>query len=176
MLPYRDAPESVADDALTVIEAAPRPEEGSFKEGSVYRKTFKQGATLVPRMLCIVERVRRGRIGSNPKMPVVRSRRSTQEKKPWKTLPEIEHAVEAEYMRPVLLGKSILPFRVLRAFDAVIPVDKRGESLGEDRPACPRAAWGTACSVARMKRLHRASDGFQISRRRPSFKEHRGPF
>ena len=78
VLPYRDAPEKVADQALKVINDAPRPEEGSFKEGSAYRKAFRQGATLVPRMLCFVERVKRGRIGANPKMPVVRSRRSTQ--------------------------------------------------------------------------------------------------
>ena len=42
-------------------------EGGSFKEGSAYRKTFRQGATLVPRMLCLVERVKRGRIGPSSK-------------------------------------------------------------------------------------------------------------
>jgi hypothetical protein len=57
------------------------------------------------------------------------SRRSTQEKEPWKLLPGVEQAVEAEFLRPVLLGESILPFRTLQAFEGVIPVDARGIML-----------------------------------------------
>lgn len=36
--------------------------------------------------------------------------------------PSIEHAVEAEFLRPVLLGESILPYRLFRAFEGVVPV------------------------------------------------------
>ncbi len=128
-LPYRDAPETLADKALKVVDDAPRPVEASYDEESPYRKAFRQGATLVPRMLCLVERVRAGRIGGNPKKPLVRSRRSTQEKTPWKTLDPVEAAVEAEFLRPVLLGESILPFRVFRAFEGVVPVDEMGTML-----------------------------------------------
>jgi hypothetical protein len=99
-LPFRDAPEKLADENLTIIEDAPRPTEASFQEASPYRSAFRQGATLVPRMLCFVERVTKGRLGSNPKMPLVISRRSTQEKRPWNRLIGIEHQVEVEYLRP----------------------------------------------------------------------------
>ena len=86
-------------------------------------KRFRQGATLVPRMLCFVERKALGRLGPNPAAPLVMSRRSRQEKKPWKDLPGIENPVEAQFLRPTLLGESILPYRVFRPFEAVIPVN-----------------------------------------------------
>ena len=62
-LPMRDAAEAVADAALTVQENAPKPAEGRFTGGSTYRKSFRQGATLVPRMLCLVERKKSGALG-----------------------------------------------------------------------------------------------------------------
>ena len=74
-----------------------RPPEGNPIGGSVYRKAFRQGATLVPRMLCLVERQAVGRLGANTAAPAVRSRRSSQEKQPWKGLPAIEGNVDAEF-------------------------------------------------------------------------------
>jgi hypothetical protein len=55
-LPLRDAPENIADARLTVTEGAPALSVGTFEGGSAYRKSFRQGATLVPRMLRLVER------------------------------------------------------------------------------------------------------------------------
>jgi hypothetical protein len=104
------------------MENAPKPTEAVFSGGSAYRKAFRQGATLVPRMLCFVERKVLGRLGADPTAPLVASRRNGQEKKPWKSLPSIENQVEAEFLRPTLLGESILPFRVFQSFEAVIPV------------------------------------------------------
>lgn len=121
-LPLRDATEAVADESLTVVDDAPKPAEGQFTGGSAYRKAFRQGATLVPRMLCLVERRTAGRLGGDPTAPFVASRKNTQEKKPWKSLAGIEHRVEAEFLRPVLLGESILPYRVFRPFEGVVPV------------------------------------------------------
>jgi hypothetical protein len=128
-LPYRDAPEAIADERLTVIEDAERPAEGVFKGGSAYRNAFRQGATLVPRMLCLVERRTTGRLGGDPTAPFVASRRTSQEKKPWKTLPGVEHRVEAEFLHPILLGESILPYRVFRPFEGVVPVTREGAIL-----------------------------------------------
>ncbi|MBV8889902.1 MAG: N-6 DNA methylase [Alphaproteobacteria bacterium] len=128
-LPLRDAPEEIADARLDVIEDAPAPSVGSFAGGSPYRRSFRQGATLVPRMLCLVERRQMGRLGANPSAPFVVSRRSRQEKPPWRNLPPIENPVEAEFLRPVLLGESILPYRVFRPFEGVIPATKNGDIL-----------------------------------------------
>lgn len=128
-LPMRDAPEAIADARLTVRENAPALEVANFEGGSAYRKSFRQGATLVPRMLCLVERKSLGRLGADPAAPYVASRRNAQEKQPWKSLPGVDNRVEAEFLRPVLLGESILPYRVFRAFEGVVPVTEKGEML-----------------------------------------------
>jgi len=128
-LPFRDAPEDIADKCLKVREGAPALEIATFAGGSPYRKMFRQGATLVPRMLCFVERKSIGRLGADTSAPYVASRRSTQEKSPWKALPGIESKVEAEFLHPVLLGESILPYRVFRPFEAVVPVMGKSEEL-----------------------------------------------
>jgi len=134
-LPLRDAPEYVADARLSVIEGAPALQVGNFDGGSVYRKAFRQGATLVPRMLCLVERQTGGRLGVDPSAPPVISRRNTQEKRPWRDLPAIQNRVEAEFLRPVLLGESILPYRIFRPFEGVIPVSDSGEMLASEAAA-----------------------------------------
>jgi predicted RNA methylase len=134
-LPYRDAPEAIADARLTMTEGAPALHVATFDGGSAYRKSFRQGATLVPRMLCLVERRQMGRLGANPTAPLVASRRNNQEKPPWKNLPGIDNPVEAEFLRPVLLGESILPYRVFRVFEGVVPIDATGEMLDAEAAA-----------------------------------------
>ena len=140
-LPYRDSPEAIADDHLIIAENAPRRAEGVFEGGSTYRRAFRQGATLVPRMLCFIERKVSGRLGSDPTVPYVVSRRTTQEKEPWKSLPGIEHRIEAEFLQPVLLGESILPYRVFRPFEAIVPVTSEGNVLNA-QGAAERGASG----------------------------------
>ena len=134
-LPMRDASEITADASLTVQENAPKPAAGRFTGGSPYRKSFRQGATLVPRMLCLVERRSLDRLGGDPTAPFVVSRRNSQEKKPWKSLPGVEHRVEAEFLHPVLLGESILPYRVWRPFEGVVPVTAQGTILDAEAAA-----------------------------------------
>ncbi|HEY5071858.1 MAG TPA: N-6 DNA methylase [Caulobacteraceae bacterium] len=130
-LPMRDASETIADEKLTVSESdAPPPARiDAGQRPSEFQKMFRQGATLVPRMLCLVERKSRGRLGASTAAPLVASRRTSQEKRPWKDLPGIEHPVEREFLRPVYLGESILPFRVWRLFEGVVPVDDKGNML-----------------------------------------------
>ena len=134
-LPFRDAPEAIADGRLQVIEGAPALSVGTFEGGSTYRRLFRQGATLVPRMLSLVERRQTGRLGTNPSAPFVASRRSSQEKRPWKDLPGIESPIEAEFLHPVLLGESILPYRVFRPFEGVVPADSKGNVLDAEAAA-----------------------------------------
>ena len=43
----------------------------------------------------------------------VRSMRSANEKLPWKQLPGLQGSVEQEFVRPVHLGATLLPFRLL---------------------------------------------------------------
>lgn len=121
MLPHRNATIEEAKDRLIVAEED-TPAEASFQAATPYRSAFRQGATLVPRMLCYVERRDTGMLGTGPRIPVY-SRRTTQEKRPWKDLEDISGSVERKFLRPALLGESIAPFRILGWPEAIIPFD-----------------------------------------------------
>ena len=131
-LPMRDASEALADTKLRISEAEieARP---SITQTSPYTSHFVDGATLYPRLLCLVERRVQGRLGVSATMPLVESRRNLQEKRPWKTVEGIVSPVEVEYLRPVYLGESILPFRIWRAFEGVVPVDSNGSVIDARR-------------------------------------------
>lgn len=103
----------------TVLEAA---DSGS---GAVsdYRARFAQGASIVPRMLFIVEREDGGPLGTGSGRTAVISRRSPDEKPPWKTLPALHGTVERQFARPIHVGMTILPYRALEPLVAVIPWD-----------------------------------------------------
>jgi hypothetical protein len=64
---------------------------------------------------------------------------------PWKELPGVENRVEAEFLRPILLGESILPFAVFNPVEGVVPVTDKGETLdsktARDRGFDHLSAW-----------------------------------
>jgi hypothetical protein len=99
-------------------------------------------------MLCLIERKSMGRLGADPRSPLVVSRRTSQEKEPWKSLPGIEHKVEAEFLRPVLLGESILPYRVFRPFEGVIPVN--GDGIAVDAKAAADRGYSSLVGWMRL--------------------------
>ena len=127
-LPRRDASPEEAQAALSRRQA-PWPEEGEAAGRSPYQRAFRQGATVVPRRLWVVERAHAGRFGVNPEAPLVRSRASRQEKPPWKDLAPLEGAVERVFLRRLYLGESIAPFRLLEPVEAVIPLDPDSGTL-----------------------------------------------
>ena len=119
-LPMRDATPAMADSSLRAWEHDWPADTGV--SASPYREKFRQGATLVPRRMVIVEiEPTLGRLGANTLAPVVRGRTSSQDKIPWKTLDPLRGPVEAEFLRPVYLGESIAPYRVLSHVTGVIP-------------------------------------------------------
>jgi hypothetical protein len=121
ILAYRNAPPGEAEKRLLCVEED-APSEASFQAATPYRKAFRQGATLVPRMLCYVQRRQTGLVGTGSRIPI-ESRRSRQEKQPWKNLPSVIGAVERQFLRPVLLGESVAPYRILNWPEAVVPFD-----------------------------------------------------
>ena len=128
-LPRRDADRSEADATLTEA-AAPWPAEASDEGGSPYRKRFRNGATLWPRRLVLVEPVvTTGMLPSNPAFPLVRGRSGSQDKAPWREVEPPRGPVDREFLRLVLLGESIAPFRVLTPAWGVIPWDSETHRL-----------------------------------------------
>lgn len=90
---------------------------------SPYHTRFANGATLFPRVLITVEDAPASPIGVAAGRRAVRSMRSPNEKAPWKHLAGLQGSVEAEFIRPMHLGATLLPFRLLDAWLAVIPWD-----------------------------------------------------
>jgi SAM-dependent methyltransferase len=127
--------------------------------GSPYGPRFSQGATIVPRVLFFVQRQEAGPLGWGAGRTAVRSTRSATEKAPWKDLPSLEGTVESEFVKPVLLGESVLPYRVLPPRLAVIPVEG-SRLLGGDDPRIDLypalAEWWRAAEQLWM--AHRSSE------------------
>ncbi|MDD5702126.1 MAG: N-6 DNA methylase [Dehalococcoidales bacterium] len=127
-LPKRDASITEAETYLT-WRSAEWPSISDEEDASPYKDEFKNGATIFPRVLCVVEPSDAGTLGANPKAPIVQSRRTSQEKLPWKKLPSLRDNVEKEFLRPLYLGESIAPYRALGPVMAVIPWDTREQQL-----------------------------------------------
>ncbi|MBB2938115.1 SAM-dependent methyltransferase [Amycolatopsis bartoniae] len=98
-------------------------------ERSPYADQFAEGATIVPRVLFMVETDSAGPLGLGGGRQAVRSGASSYEKRPWRDLRRLEGVVEVEFVRPVLLGENIVPFRVLSAREAILPII--GDSLAD---------------------------------------------
>lgn len=142
-LPRRDATRAEAEAYLT-IENETLEQPDATQEGSPYRARFRQGTTIVPQLFWLVTRVEGGTLGGNPATPLVESRRSTLEKRPWQGLPSMRGMVERQFLHDLYMGPSLAPFRLLEAITALIPWDpkERGvlDAAGAARAGFPRVA------------------------------------
>jgi hypothetical protein len=129
-LPGRNISWELAEANLTRTPAG--IEVGRDSPTSPYHSRFGQGATLVPRMLLVVEPAPVSPIGVAAGTKAIRSARSANEKRPWKLLPGIDGGVESEFIRPLHLGATILPFRPLEPLLTVIPRDATDLLSGTD--------------------------------------------
>jgi hypothetical protein len=117
---------------------------------SPYGESFMQGAVIVPRVLHVVEEVPAvGALGLPSGLVQVRSVRSSLEKGVWKKLPSRGPVpIEKEFVHPMHLGSSLVPFRMLEPWRVVLPIDPHeGRLLDVGDPqleAYPRLhAWWT---------------------------------
>ena len=90
---------------------------------SPYAARFSQGATLVPRFLVLVDEAAHGPLGAGAGRAAVRSHRSANEKQPWKGLPDLTGSIERQFLRPVFVGDSVLPFKLRPTALGIIPWD-----------------------------------------------------
>lgn len=127
-LPRRDADSAQAEKALS-IGPAPWPPMPTLAGASPYRARFKNGATIFPRRFFFVEKVAVGRLGTNLAAPLVQGKVGGQDKAPWKTVTPPRGPVEAAFLRPVVLGENLAPFRLLPPALAVVPVLQDGRLL-----------------------------------------------
>lgn len=125
---WEQARSSIQRTAASIQEAV----DASKLSGSPYETRFAQGATMVPRCLVIVESAPAGPLGSGMGRVFVRSRRSQQEKRPWKDVESIEGHVEMQFIRPIHFGETILPYRVCKPLKALVPWDGKRLLHGQD--------------------------------------------
>lgn len=120
----------------TVTKIGVTAEGDSAISFSTYRKRFRQGAVLAPRMLTFVEEGANSPLGAGAGRVAVVSRKTSQDKNPWKPLPVIEGVVEKVFIRPIHLGETTLPFRVTTPLKAVLPISpKTGKLLSSSEIA-----------------------------------------
>lgn len=115
---------------------------------SPYSRDFMEGATIVPRVLHVVQEVATtGGLGLPAGVVNVTSVRSSLEKGVWKTLPSRGPvAIERKCIHPMHLGSTLLPFRLVDPWKVVLPIDPHTKALVGDGGATlvdfPRAdAW-----------------------------------
>jgi hypothetical protein len=123
-LPMPNASWEIAAQYISRATATEPPRTSGM---SPYAQRFAQGATIVPRVLFMVESRPATSLGTGAGRRAIRSQRSANEKRPWRDLPALLGVVESEFIRPTYLGDNVLPFRLLAPRLAVIPWD--GEKL-----------------------------------------------
>jgi len=120
-LTRRDADDEEAMRAL-IHSVVPWPRARTLVGISPYRVRFRQGATIVPRRFFIVDPEPAGRLGSRRDAPRMRGRAGSLDKFPWTTVEPPCGPVEVEFLRQIVLGETIAPFRLLNTVTAVIPL------------------------------------------------------
>ena len=114
---------------ITDISLSPTAQSDVPAIFSPYKKRFRQGAILVPRVLTFANEVAAGPLGVGAGRVTVRSRRSTQEKEPWKNVAGIHAVVEQAFVLPAHLGETVVPFGLLEPLRVVLPVKTDGSKL-----------------------------------------------
>lgn len=114
------------DVAQAVQRSTPQPAPEVQYAPSPYRARFRNGASLFPRLFFLVDKKAPGPLGLVSGKVGVRSATSPYENEPWKSLPRQEGVVETEFLRPVHLGATVLPYRMLEPEYAVVPRDPEG--------------------------------------------------
>ena len=109
-LSRRDASEAEADASLRRVRETWPPVTTLGAGSPHYRARFKQGATIVPRRFFFVEREPAARLGDNPAAPRVHGRIGALDRMPWREVEPPRGAIEAQFLRTVLLGEGIAPF------------------------------------------------------------------
>lgn len=98
---------------------------------SPWAERFASGANLFPRLIFRVEAVE-SPLGVPAGRAAVQSKRSAEEKAPWKPLDALTGVIEDSFLRPTVVGGDILPFRLREPAMFVVPYDERSQSLVED--------------------------------------------
>ena len=121
-LARRDASEAEAAQALA-RNSIPWPRPRTLIGASPYRIRFRNGASIFPRRFFIVDPEPVGRLGSRRDAPRMQGRAGSLDKRPWTDVVPPRGPVETQFLRQLVLGETVAPFRLLESVTAVIPLD-----------------------------------------------------
>ena len=121
-LSRRDADDAEATRALA-HSRVPWPRARTLVGVSPYRTRFRNGASIFPRRFFIVDPEPVGRLGGRRDAPLMRGRAGPLDKRPWTLVDPPHGPVEVQFLRQVILGETVAPFRLLEPVTAVIPLD-----------------------------------------------------
>lgn len=163
-----DVPWSVAQKKLhhapgevAVLDA------GADVPESPYKRLFRQGAILVPRMTMFVTELPVGPLGAGAGRTTVTSLKTSQDDDRWKDVPSITATVEKTFIRPVYLGETLLPFRTIEPRQAVTPIKLDGSSLMDEKEidAWPGLeTWWSAAQAAWQENKSESDDSTLLDR------------
>lgn len=134
-IPTSDARLDDVLDRLSFNEVPPRiPSTPSDYLDSTGRPFFRQGATITPKVLTVVDRIEEGPVRSNVCITTSRS-----DKRPWVDIDPQRGEVPKNWVRKLVISKAVLPFAVspFERDSAVVPINDEGSiernaSLGND--------------------------------------------
>ncbi len=120
----RDAsqPWSVVRRSLTRTPAS-HDSDAASSSISPYKPLFRNGANVYPRLLTTIQSGEEPPLGSGSGRRAVRSDRGVYAKGEWKKLPDLHGVVEHEFVYPLLMGESVLPFLQRSPAEALLPFD-----------------------------------------------------
>ena len=121
------------------VNSAPRDVKqgvSGFVVGDKEKPLFRQGATIVPKVLSIVNRVRAGELADHVYVETLRSSHE-----PWSDIETQCGEVPERWLRQLFASNSMVPFSVLGSgrVDALIPIDESEQFSASE--ACNSAFW-----------------------------------
>lgn len=123
-LPKRNLSRAAARQCITQSHGYVVQISGDEHFASRYANSAHQGATVVPRRLWCVERLPSlGLLGTVSGTVRIRGVVSRLDKAPWNHLDPLEGVIEEEFLVPLVLGETLLPFRLGTAREMVLPFD-----------------------------------------------------
>ena len=109
--------------------------EADDQTESLYNERFANGANLTPRLLIMVEPGKEPPLGVGEGRRPVRSSKGIYGNRPWKFMDDLEGVIESQFVHPVLLGESVMPYLQRTPLEAILPLRKgkvmRDEEIGD---------------------------------------------
>lgn len=112
---------SEVGETLTVEPVALIEMPTEVSDWSEYRGRFRQGATIVPRSLAMVEPDEQNPLGPSAGTRHVQGRRGARDREPWKSLPPMRGTIEERFVFGMHHGPTVYPFRTTSPDDIVLP-------------------------------------------------------